>query len=160
MAGLRPPCRWARPEPKRASTQHGPSPPPLPAPPLNPSCPPPGRTPPPQVVPGVPFFATKVQLGPEGVAQILGLGQLSDFEKEALDAALPELKTQIAKVRLSTCACVCAGACVCACVCVGGGGTLNRLWAPSSLVACMRARAPSRGAVIQSGLCTARVRSV
>lgn len=50
-----------------------------------------------QVVPGVPFFASRVQLGPEGVAKINGLGPLTDFEKQGLDAMLPELKTQIEK---------------------------------------------------------------
>lgn len=49
------------------------------------------------VVPGLPFFATRVQLGPEGVAKINGLGPLSDYEKQALDAMIPELKTQIEK---------------------------------------------------------------
>jgi len=49
------------------------------------------------VVPGVPFFASRVQLGPEGVAKVNGLGPLNDFEKQALDAMLPELKTQIEK---------------------------------------------------------------
>jgi malate dehydrogenase len=38
-----------------------------------------------------------VQLGPEGVAKINGLGPLSDFEKQALDAMVPELKAQIEK---------------------------------------------------------------
>jgi malate dehydrogenase len=38
-----------------------------------------------------------VQLGPEGVAKINGLGPLSDYEKQALDAMIPELKTQIEK---------------------------------------------------------------
>lgn len=46
----------------------------------------------------MPFFATKVQLGPDGVSQVLGLGQLSDFEKAAMEAMLPELKAQIQKV--------------------------------------------------------------
>jgi malate dehydrogenase len=50
-----------------------------------------------QVVPDVPFFATKVQLGPEGIARVLGLGPMIDFEKQALEAMLPELKEQIAK---------------------------------------------------------------
>ncbi|GBF95016.1 malate dehydrogenase [Raphidocelis subcapitata] len=50
-----------------------------------------------QAVPGSPFFASKVQLGPEGVSQVLGLGTLNDFEKAALDAMLPELKAQIQK---------------------------------------------------------------
>ncbi|KAF6252452.1 NAD-dependent malate dehydrogenase [Scenedesmus sp. NREL 46B-D3] len=49
------------------------------------------------VVPGAPFFASHVQLGPEGVAKVNGLGQLNEFEKAALDAMLPELKSQIEK---------------------------------------------------------------
>lgn len=51
----------------------------------------------PQVVPGLPFFATRVQLGPEGVAKINGLGPLNDYEKAALDSMVPELKAQIEK---------------------------------------------------------------
>ncbi len=51
----------------------------------------------PQVVPEVPFFATKVQLGKEGVVKVQPLGPLNDFEQKALDAMLPELKAQIAK---------------------------------------------------------------
>lgn len=50
-----------------------------------------------QVVPGVPFFASRIQLGPEGVAKINGLGPLTDFEKHGLDAMIPELKAQIDK---------------------------------------------------------------
>ena len=48
-------------------------------------------------MPGLPFFASKVQLGPEGVARVEGLGALSDFEKASLEAMLPELKAQIQK---------------------------------------------------------------
>jgi len=49
------------------------------------------------VVPGCAFFASRVQLGPQGVAKVHGLGDLNDFEKAALDAMLPELQAQIAK---------------------------------------------------------------
>jgi malate dehydrogenase len=49
------------------------------------------------VVPGCAFFASRVQLGPQGVAKVNGLGTLNDFEKAALDAMLPELKAQIQK---------------------------------------------------------------
>jgi malate dehydrogenase len=49
------------------------------------------------VVAGVPFFASRVQLGPQGVAKVNGLGELNAFEKAALDAMLPELKAQIDK---------------------------------------------------------------
>eukprot|EP00775_Hariotina_reticulata_P005942 gene5942-6181_t len=50
-----------------------------------------------QVVPGCPFFASRVQLGPEGIAKVNGLGPLNDFEKAELEAMLPELKAQIEK---------------------------------------------------------------
>jgi malate dehydrogenase len=49
------------------------------------------------VVPGAPFFASRVELGPEGVAKIHGLGTLSAAEKEGLDKMLPDLKAQIEK---------------------------------------------------------------
>lgn len=48
-------------------------------------------------VPGVPFFATKVQLGPGGVQQVMPVGATTDYEKAALEAMLPELKAQIQK---------------------------------------------------------------
>lgn len=50
-----------------------------------------------QVVPEVPYFATKVLLGSDGASKVLGLGNLNDFEKDALQAMLPELKAQIQK---------------------------------------------------------------
>ena len=50
-----------------------------------------------QIVPGCAFFASKVQLGPQGIAKVLPLGTMNDFEKEAMEAMLPELKAQIAK---------------------------------------------------------------
>jgi malate dehydrogenase len=50
-----------------------------------------------QVVPGVPFFASKVLLGPHGVSKVLGVGEMDAFERAAFDAMLPELKGQIAK---------------------------------------------------------------
>ena len=43
------------------------------------------------------YFASNVELGPNGVAKIHGLGPLSDFEKEKLAALLPELKASIKK---------------------------------------------------------------
>lgn len=49
------------------------------------------------VVPGVPYFASKVLLGPQGVAKVLGVGELDAFEKAALEALLPQLKAEIAK---------------------------------------------------------------
>lgn len=43
------------------------------------------------------FFATKVTLGKEGVETIHGLGEMSAYEKTALDAMMPELQDSIAK---------------------------------------------------------------
>eukprot|EP00270_Netrium_digitus_P001967 TRINITY_DN1220_c0_g1_i2.p1 TRINITY_DN1220_c0_g1~~TRINITY_DN1220_c0_g1_i2.p1 ORF type:complete len:368 (+),score=99.48 TRINITY_DN1220_c0_g1_i2:57-1106(+) len=43
----------------------------------------------------VPFFASKVTLGPSGVEEIHGLGELSVYEKAALEGALPELQSSI-----------------------------------------------------------------
>jgi len=45
----------------------------------------------------LPFFASKVTLGPEGVATVHDLGKLSDFEAEGVKKLLPDLKKQIAK---------------------------------------------------------------
>uniref|UniRef100_A0A7N1A668 Malate dehydrogenase n=1 Tax=Kalanchoe fedtschenkoi TaxID=63787 RepID=A0A7N1A668_KALFE len=45
----------------------------------------------------VPFFASKVRLGKNGVEEVLGLGPLSDFEKEGLEKLIPELKASIEK---------------------------------------------------------------
>ncbi|GIM12089.1 hypothetical protein Vretimale_15519, partial [Volvox reticuliferus] len=50
-----------------------------------------------EVVAGVPFFASKVLLGPHGVAKVVGLGELDAFESAALQAMLPQLKTEIQK---------------------------------------------------------------
>ena len=49
------------------------------------------------VVPGLPYFSSKVQFGPEGVTKVLGLGTLTEFEKAGLEKMLPELKSQIEK---------------------------------------------------------------
>merc|ERR1712234_28334 len=43
------------------------------------------------------FWSTPLLLGPEGVAKNLGLGPLTDFEKNCIDVALPELKKSIQK---------------------------------------------------------------
>jgi len=43
------------------------------------------------------YFATPIVLGPKGVEKNLGLGEVSDFEKGLLEAALPELKGSIKK---------------------------------------------------------------
>ncbi|GLC38629.1 hypothetical protein PLESTB_000454100 [Pleodorina starrii] len=50
-----------------------------------------------EVVADVPFFASKVLLGPHGVAKVMGLGELDAFETAALQAMLPQLKTEIQK---------------------------------------------------------------
>ena len=44
-----------------------------------------------------PFFSTKVKLGPKGLEEVYGLGQLNAYEQECLDAMMPELKQQIQK---------------------------------------------------------------
>ncbi|XP_019153993.1 PREDICTED: malate dehydrogenase 1, mitochondrial [Ipomoea nil] len=45
----------------------------------------------------LPFFASKVRLGKNGVEEVLGLGSLTDFEKEGLEKLKPELKSSIEK---------------------------------------------------------------
>ncbi|KAL0320624.1 UNVERIFIED_CONTAM: Malate dehydrogenase, mitochondrial [Sesamum radiatum] len=45
----------------------------------------------------LPFFASKVRLGKNGVEEVLGLGPLSDYEKQGLEALKPELKSSIEK---------------------------------------------------------------
>lgn len=45
----------------------------------------------------LPFFASKVRLGINGVEEVLDLGPLSDFEKEGLEKLKPELKSSIEK---------------------------------------------------------------
>ncbi|KAL3508739.1 hypothetical protein ACH5RR_028140 [Cinchona calisaya] len=45
----------------------------------------------------LPFFASKVRLGTNGVEEVLGLGPLSEYEKEGLEALKPELKSSIEK---------------------------------------------------------------
>uniref|UniRef100_A0A7S3VRQ4 malate dehydrogenase n=2 Tax=Dunaliella tertiolecta TaxID=3047 RepID=A0A7S3VRQ4_DUNTE len=49
------------------------------------------------VVPDCPFFASKVLLGPGGVAKVLPLGNMDAFEQACFDAMLPELKASIQK---------------------------------------------------------------
>jgi malate dehydrogenase len=44
-----------------------------------------------------PFFASKVRLSTEGVDKIMDLGVLSDYEKEKLNAMMPDLISQIEK---------------------------------------------------------------
>ncbi|CAA2989387.1 malate dehydrogenase, mitochondrial [Olea europaea subsp. europaea] len=45
----------------------------------------------------LPFFASKVRLGKNGVEEVLGLGLLSEFEQQGLEALKPELKSSIEK---------------------------------------------------------------
>ncbi|KAH7527274.1 hypothetical protein JRO89_XSUnG0040300 [Xanthoceras sorbifolium] len=45
----------------------------------------------------LPFFASKVRLGKNGVEEVLGFGPLSDYEKEGLEKLKPELKSSIEK---------------------------------------------------------------
>ena len=46
---------------------------------------------------GVEFFASRVELGPDGVKEILPVGKISAHEQGLLDAALKDLKTNIEK---------------------------------------------------------------
>lgn len=46
---------------------------------------------------GVDFFASKVELGPNGVEKILPVGDVSPYEQKLLDAALVDLKKNIKK---------------------------------------------------------------
>lgn len=45
----------------------------------------------------LPFFASKVRLGKNGVEEILGLGTLSAYEQKALEGLIPELRQSIQK---------------------------------------------------------------
>ncbi|XP_074319308.1 malate dehydrogenase, mitochondrial-like [Silene latifolia] len=45
----------------------------------------------------LPFFASKVRLGKNGVEEIMGLGSLSEYETKALEKLIPELKESIDK---------------------------------------------------------------
>jgi len=45
----------------------------------------------------VPFFSSKVKLGPDGISEIYGLGDLTDYEEQALKAMMPELTASIEK---------------------------------------------------------------
>ncbi|KAJ6416971.1 hypothetical protein OIU84_002788 [Salix udensis] len=45
----------------------------------------------------LPFFASKVRLGKNGVEEVLGLGPLSAYEKEGLEKLKPELQSSIEK---------------------------------------------------------------
>ncbi|XP_057795938.1 malate dehydrogenase, mitochondrial-like [Salvia miltiorrhiza] len=45
----------------------------------------------------LPFFASKVKLGKNGVEEVLGFGPLSDYEQQGLEALKKELKSSIEK---------------------------------------------------------------
>lgn len=49
------------------------------------------------LVPEVKYFATPVVIGRNGIEKNLGLGELNSYEKGLLEAAVPELKKNIAK---------------------------------------------------------------
>ncbi|XP_015749970.1 PREDICTED: malate dehydrogenase, mitochondrial-like [Acropora digitifera] len=46
---------------------------------------------------GTGYFASPVELGPNGVKSNLGIGELSDYEKGKLDEVITELKKNIKK---------------------------------------------------------------
>jgi len=49
------------------------------------------------VVKGVDYFSTPVELGPNGAEKILGYGKLNAYEESLVQAAIPELQKNIAK---------------------------------------------------------------
>ena len=49
---------------------------------------------------GVDFFASKVELGPNGVEKVHEVGKITPKEKEMLDVCLKDLKTNIGKGKL------------------------------------------------------------
>ena len=46
---------------------------------------------------GIDFFASKVELGPNGVEKIHEVGKVTEHEQKLLDACLTDLKKNIAK---------------------------------------------------------------
>ena len=48
-------------------------------------------------VKGVDYFSTPVEIGPNGVEKILGVGKVSAYEQSLIDAAVPQLQKEIAK---------------------------------------------------------------
>ncbi|CAJ0930788.1 unnamed protein product, partial [Mesorhabditis belari] len=50
-----------------------------------------------EAVKGVNFFSTPLELGPNGVEKILGVGKVTPFEQKLIDASVPELNKNIAK---------------------------------------------------------------
>ncbi|KAL3736113.1 hypothetical protein ACJRO7_025117 [Eucalyptus globulus] len=49
------------------------------------------------IITELPFFASKVKLGKNGVEEVLELGPMSDYEKQGLEILIPELKASIEK---------------------------------------------------------------
>ena len=49
------------------------------------------------VVPGCEFFATKIEIGPEGVMKIYPVGDITPYEQDLLDAAIPDIQANIKK---------------------------------------------------------------
>jgi len=47
------------------------------------------------VVPECQWFSTEVDIGPEGIVKNFGLGEMDEYEKKLLDAAIKELKPSI-----------------------------------------------------------------
>ncbi len=43
----------------------------------------------------LPYFASKVRLGPSGIEEVLGVGELTAAEKSGLEKLKPELKKSI-----------------------------------------------------------------
>ena len=49
------------------------------------------------IVPGCEFFASTVELGPEGVVAVQPLSGLSMYEQDLLDVAIPDIQANITK---------------------------------------------------------------
>lgn len=49
------------------------------------------------MVKGVDYFASPVEFGPNGVEKVLPLGELTNYEKQLIDKAIPDLQKEIAK---------------------------------------------------------------
>lgn len=45
----------------------------------------------------LPYFASKVRLGPSGVAEVFGLGELNAVERKGVDDLIPVLRGNIEK---------------------------------------------------------------
>lgn len=49
------------------------------------------------VVPGIPYFSSKVELGPHGVEKIHPIGKMNAYETQCLEAMKSELVSSIGK---------------------------------------------------------------